>query len=79
MNALIEPLPQHALPTEIYRVYEATDPFHAAPYRLALCLAREKCLLEDISSGRRLLRLGRLVMETREAALACAGAETLHL
>jgi len=79
MNALVEPQPQHNLPTETFRVYEATDPFHAQPYRLALCLAREKCLLEDISSGRRLLRLGRMVMETREAALACAGAEALYL
>ncbi|MBU1042756.1 MAG: hypothetical protein KKF77_16830 [Proteobacteria bacterium] len=79
MNALVEPQPQHNLPTEVYRVYEATDPFHARPYRLALCLAREKRLLEDISSGRRLLRLGRLVMETCEAAQACAGAETLYL
>lgn len=79
MNAQIEAQPLHSLPTELYRVYEATDPFHARPYRLALCLAREKSLMEDISSGRRLLRLGRMVMETREAALACAGAEALYL
>lgn len=79
MNVQIEALPQHSLPTELYRVYEATDPFHTRPYRVALCLAREKRLLEDISSGRRLLRLGRVLMETREAALACAGAEALYL
>lgn len=79
MNVQIIPQPQHTLPTEMYRVYEATDPFHPRPYRLALCLAREKRLLEDISSGRRLMHLGRLVMETREAALACAGAEALFL
>ena len=67
------------LPIDLYRVYEATDPFHPGPYRLALCLAREKRLLEDISSGRRLLRLGRLVLETRELALARAQSEALFL
>jgi len=67
------------LPLDLYRVYEATDPFHAAPYHLGLCLAREKRLLEDISSGRRLLRLGRLVLETRELAQARARSSTLLL
>lgn len=67
------------LPTGLYRVYEATDPFHDGTYRLALCSAREKRLLEDISSGRRLMRLGSLVLETRELALARALAETLFL
>jgi hypothetical protein len=70
---------EHTLPTDLYRVYEATDPFHSGTYRLALCLAREKRLLEDISSGRRLLRLGRLVLETRELALARAQSEALFL
>ena len=67
------------LPTDLYRVYEATDPFHSGPFRLALCLAREKRLLDDISSGRRLLSLGRVVLETRELALARAQAEALYL
>ena len=69
----------HVLPLDLYRVYEATDPFHPAPYHLGLCLAREKRLLEDISSGRRLLRLGRMVLETRELALARAQSNTLLL
>lgn len=79
MNAQIEAQPLHILPTEMYRVYEATDPFHPRPYRLALSLAREKSLIEDISSGRKLMRLGRVLMETRDAALACACAEALSL
>ncbi len=79
MNAQIEAQPLHSLPTELYRVYEATDPFHPRPYHLAICVAREKSLLEDISSGRKLLRLGRVVMETRDAAQACAQAKALSL
>ncbi len=73
--------PQHetVLPLDLFRVYEATDPFHAAPYRLALRLTREKRLLEDISSGRKLLRLGRMVLETRELALARAQSQALYL
>ena len=67
------------LPIDLYRVYEATDPFHSGTFRLGLCLARDKRFLEDISSGRRLLRLGRLVLETRELAVARAQAETLFL
>lgn len=69
----------HCLPTDLYRVYEATDPFHAEPFRLGLRMAREKRLLEDISSGRKLVRLGRLVLETRELALARAAAQALYL
>lgn len=68
-----------ALPTELFRVYEATDPFHPRPFRLALRLAREKRLLDDISSGRSLLTLGRVLLETRELALARAQAEALYL
>lgn len=79
MNAQIEAQPLCTMPTESYRVYEATDPFHPRPFRLAISLAREKSLLEDISSGRKLLRLGRVLMETRDAAQACAQAETLAL
>ncbi len=79
MNAQIEAQARHSLPTEVYRVYEATDPFHPRPFGVAVCLAREKCLMEDISSGRKLLRLGRVVMETRDAVLACALAEALAL
>lgn len=58
------------LPTEVFRVYEATDPFHAQPFHLSVSLAREACLLGDIESGRRLMRLGPVVLETRERALA---------
>lgn len=67
------------LPLDLFRVYEATDPFHAAPYRLTLRLARETRLLEDISSGRKLLRLGRMVLETRELALARAQSQAMYL
>ncbi|HWR05153.1 MAG TPA: hypothetical protein VN419_14195 [Humidesulfovibrio sp.] len=67
------------LPLDLFRVYEVTDPFHAAPYRLTLRLAREKRLLEDISSGRKLLRLGRMVLETRELALARAQSQAMYL
>lgn len=78
MNTQAETAGQ-VLPLDLYRVYEATDPFHPAPYFLGLCLAREKRLLEDISAGRRLLHLGRLVLETRELALARARSSTLLL
>ena len=67
------------LPTDLYRVYEATDPFHHGPFRLALRQSREKRLLDDISSGRRLLSLGRVLLETRELTLARAQAEALYL
>lgn len=70
---------QPPLPVDVFRVYEATDPFHARPYRLALRKNRESRLREDIVSGRRLLSLGRLVLETRELALARAQAEALYL
>lgn len=79
MNAQIEAQPLHSLPAEMYRVYEATDPFHPRPFRLALSRSREMRLQEDISSGRKLLRLGRMVMETRDAAQACAQADALAL
>ncbi|MBI5518940.1 MAG: hypothetical protein HY916_02645 [Desulfovibrio sp.] len=70
---------ENTLPLDLYRVYEATDPFHPAPYRVGLRLSREKRLLEDISSGRRLLRLGRMVLETRELALVRAQARAMFL
>ncbi|MDP2847677.1 MAG: hypothetical protein Q8O35_05720 [Humidesulfovibrio sp.] len=70
---------QVALPLDLFRVYEATDPFSPAPYRVTLRLSREKRLLEDISSGRSLLRLGRLVLETRELALARAQSQAFYL
>ena len=66
-------------PEDVYRVYEATDPFHARPYRLAVSLAREACLLDDIDSGRRLVRLGPVVLETREQTLARRMAETIYI
>lgn len=69
----------YVLPTELFRVYEATDPFHPRPFRLALRLAREKRLLDDISTGRSLLSLGRVLLETRELALARAQSEALFL
>jgi len=78
MSTTAQPQPCD-LPAELFRVYEATDPFHPRPYRLALRLAREKRLLDDISTGRSLLRLGRIVLETRELALARAQAEALYL
>jgi len=64
---------------DLFRVYEATDPFHPRPYRLALRLDREKRLREDISCGRSLIALGPLVLETSELALAQAEAEALYL
>jgi len=67
------------LPLDLYRVYEATDPFHSGPYLLGLRLTREKRLLEDINSGRRLMCLGRMVLETTELALARAHSQTLYL
>lgn len=67
------------LPTGLYRVYEAVDPFHAEPFCIALCLAREKRLRDDITSGRRLLQLGRLVLETTELAVARAQSQTQYL
>jgi len=67
------------LPLDLYRVYEATDPFHPQPYLLGLRSTRERRLLEDINSGRRLMRLGRLVLETTELALARAHSQTLYL
>ncbi len=78
MSTAAQPQP-FVLPTELFRVYEATDPFHPRPFRLALRLAREKRLLDDISSGRSLLSLGRVLLETRELALARAQAEALLL
>lgn len=67
------------LPLDLFRVYEATDPFHPAPYNVTLRLSREKRLLEDISAGRRLLRLGRMVLETRELALARTLSQAVYL
>jgi len=66
-------------PEDVYRVYEASDPFHALPFRLGVSLAREACLLDDIDTGRRLLRLGPVLLETREQALVQRMAETLYL
>jgi hypothetical protein len=71
--------PPYVLPTELFRVYEATDPFHPRPYRLALRLAREQRLRDDITCGRSLLALGQMLFETRELALARAQSETLYL
>ena len=74
------PCQQHpSQPEDVFRVYEATDPFHALPYRLAVSLAREACLLDDIDTGRRLVRLGPVLLETREENLARRMAETLYL
>jgi hypothetical protein len=66
-------------PEDVYRVYEATDPFHALPFRLAVSLVREACLLDDIDTGRRLVRLGPVVLETREASLARRMSETFYM
>lgn len=66
-----------ALPTEMFRVYEATDPFHPRPYRLALRLSGERRILDDISAGRRLITLGRVVLETCDQRLARAQSEAL--
>jgi hypothetical protein len=57
----------------------SSDLFHPRPFRLALRLAREKRLLDDISTGRSLLSLGRVLLETRELALARAQSEALFL
>lgn len=78
MNAQAQQCGQN-LPLDMYRVYEATDPFHPRPYRLALRQTRESRLREDINAGRRLMSLGRLVLETRELAVARAQAEALYL
>jgi len=67
------------LPLDLYRIYEATDPFHPLPYRLGLCLAREARLRDDITSGRRLMRLGALVLETTELTVARAQCQALYL
>ena len=76
---LASPAPGTPLPTDVFRVYEATDPFHPRPYRLALRQSREAVLRADMDSGRRLMRLGRLVLETREEALARRLAQALYL
>lgn len=73
-----QPTPQ-PLPTEIFRVYEATDPFHATPFRLALRRSREETLLADMETGRKLLRLGRLVLQTSDEAQARRMAQQLYL
>lgn len=67
------------LPTDVFRVYEATDPFHLRPYRLALRQSREAVLRADMDAGRKLMRLGRLVLETREEGLARRLAQALYL
>lgn len=67
------------LPTEQFRVYEATDPFHSGPFRLALRRSREAVLLADMESGRKLLRLGRLVLQTSDEARARRMAQALYL
>lgn len=67
------------LPTDVFRVYEATDPFHPRPYRLALRRSREAVLQADMDCGRKLMRLGRLVLETGEEAQARRLAQALYL
>lgn len=64
---------------QLYRVYEATDPFHPEPFRLAVSQEREARLFADIDCGRCLVRLGSVVLETREQALARTMAEALFL
>lgn len=79
--------PEHAAPlatslpdlSKVFRVYEATDPFHPVPFRLAVSLEREARLLADIDCGRRLLRLGPVVLETRERTLARTMAEAFFM
>lgn len=55
----------------VYRVYEAEQPGHpGVRFRIGVSAAREPALLEEISLGRRLLSLGRLVLETDDPGLA---------
>jgi len=55
----------------LYRVYEAEQPGRFGPcIRVGVSAGREPALLEEISLGRRLLRLGRLVLETDDPDLA---------
>lgn len=65
------------LPTDLFRVYEATDPFHPGTFRLALRQSREAVLRADMDSGRKLMRLGRLILQTGDEAQARRMAQAL--
>lgn len=61
---------------QAYRVYEAEQPGLPGPnIRISVSVEREPALLEEISLGRRLLRLVRLVLETDDPGLARRSAE----
>lgn len=56
-----------------YRVYEATQPGRPSrTVRVSVSASREKALREDISLGRCLLRLNRVLLETDDPGLALA-------